>query len=85
METKGGSEISYFVKWQGGQATSFTSDLEISGLDNHKTYTFTIQPRNGFIPGGCLTSRAVPAHRAGRAAARPDDHRPGDRRARPAP
>jgi large repetitive protein len=56
VESKGGSEISYFIKWQGGQATSYTSDLEVSGLDNHKTYTFTIQPRNGFIPGGFLTS-----------------------------
>ena len=56
VESKGGSEITYFVKWRGGQASSNTSDLEISGLDNHKTYTFTIQPRNGFIPGGFLTS-----------------------------
>jgi hypothetical protein len=55
-ESKGGSEISYFVRWQGAQATSFTSDLVVSGLDNHKTYTFTVQPRNGFLPGGFLTS-----------------------------
>jgi hypothetical protein len=56
VESKGGSEITYFIKWQGDQATSNTSDLVVSGLDNHKTYTFTIQPRNGFIPGGFLTS-----------------------------
>ncbi len=56
VETKGGAEISYFVKWQGGQNTAYTSDLEVTDLDNHKRYTFTIQPRNGFIPGGSLTS-----------------------------
>jgi hypothetical protein len=56
VKTKGGAEISYRVKWAGGQDTAYVSNYTATGLDNHLRYTFTITPLNGFIPGGALTS-----------------------------
>jgi len=58
VETKGGAEITYIVKYAGGSETSLDSNIVISGLDNNKKYKFTVVPRNGFIPGGSLTSDA---------------------------
>ncbi len=57
VETKGGAEIVYVVKYLGGQQQSPQSNVTIYGLDNHKRYRFNVIPRNGFIPGGGLTSQ----------------------------
>ncbi len=56
VESKGGSEVIYIIKWAGGTQTSPTSNVTISGLDNHRRYQFNVLPKNAFAIGGGLTS-----------------------------
>ncbi|MBF4769105.1 fibronectin type III domain-containing protein [Nocardioides agariphilus] len=54
LETKGGGHATYTVSWQGGQQNVTEATATIRGLDNHRTYVFTVRPRNAF--GVSLTS-----------------------------
>ncbi len=56
VETKGGAQIVYNVSWQGDQMNVTEPKAEITGLDNNRTYIFTVRPRNTF--GVSLTSLA---------------------------
>ncbi len=56
VETKGGAEVLYVIKWTGGTQYSTSSNVVISGLDNHRRYQFRVVPRNAFTIGGGLIS-----------------------------
>jgi len=54
--TKSGAEVQYRITWNGGVRTSLTSDVTITGLDNHQVYIFNVVPVNAFSVGGGITS-----------------------------
>ena len=56
VETKGGAEVTYVVRWAGDQLPVTESEAKIVGLDNHRKYQFRVVPRNAFTIGGGLIS-----------------------------
>ncbi len=57
VETKGGGQVTYIVRWAGGQLPNVTEPRAvIPGLDNHQKYVITVTPRNTFTVGGGLVS-----------------------------
>ena len=56
VETKGGAEVTYVVRWAGDQLPVTESEAKIVGLDNHRKYQFRVVPRNALTIGGGLIS-----------------------------
>ena len=56
-KTKGGAQVTYAVRWPGGQLNGVTEpSATIGDLDNHQKYVITVKPVNVFAPGGGLIS-----------------------------
>ena len=56
VETKGGAQVTYVVRWAGGQLPVTVPRATITGLDNHLQYVFEVVPRNVFTFGTGLRS-----------------------------
>ena len=56
VETKGGAQVTYVVRWAGGQLPVTAPRATITNLDNHLQYVFEVVPRNVFTFGTGLRS-----------------------------